>query len=342
MARKILGLYMVIVLVLLTAFPAVYFLQSSYQVEIKTKPRSYHGDLYFVASHDGYELAYRSINNLSDTTIVYYLDTPGKNSYPVEKAIVGDLKKYNHIFIDHRGTGKSERIKSLSAYSVSNMSRDIHTIISELKLKNYILVSHGVSTIIAQEFIKNTDLKPLKTIFISPVIDFDRSAKTAARNLSMDYYINDKDSVQTMEYFELYGYSIDDEVGFFGTSKIIAMLENSKKWLLDTNKYDLLDPTIAIKEKLYTYEEIYDINHPSLTIGLFYSLFKTDYTESYNLLKDTSILIFGLNDHFSKTAFDSIKHKIKFPFKDYYYSSSSYYPHIEESLLFTSFLRELL
>ena len=343
MARKILGLYLVIILVLLTAFPVIYFLQSSYQVEIKSKPRSYYGEFRFVKSHDDYELGYRFINNLSEkNTIVYYLDTPGKNSFPVEDILAHQLKEFNHVFIDHRGTGKSERTKSFSAYSVSNMSRDINTVINDLELSDYLLVSHGISSIFVQEFLKQTELKPNHSILISPIINFDQSAKTAARDLSEDYYIDQKDSAQTMEYFEMYGYSIDDEVGFFGTSKIIAMIENNKKWLIDSNQFDILDPKMAVEKKIYTFDEIYDINHPSITVGLFYSMFKTDYTESYNMLEDTVSLIFGSNDHFSKTAYDSIKQNIKFPHKSYYYDHSSYYPHLEQDSLFVDFLKQFL
>jgi len=77
-----------------------------------------------------------------------------------------DTNTYTYIFVDHRGYGLSKHIKG--TYSCDEASNDIKNLITKLGLKNINLVSHSMSTMIAQK-IALIDDRIKSLILVTPV-----------------------------------------------------------------------------------------------------------------------------------------------------------------------------
>lgn len=92
-----------------------------------------------------------------------------------------DKENFTYIMVDLRGYGLSKHI--LGKYNLQEAINDVTTLISYLKIKNYILVSHSMSTMIAQH-IANIDRRLLKLILITPISFFGvKSTLKAKENL---------------------------------------------------------------------------------------------------------------------------------------------------------------
>lgn len=77
-----------------------------------------------------------------------------------------DKENFSYFFIDLRGYGKSKNI--FGEYSLEEAKNDVINLISSLKIDEYILVAHSMSTMIAQH-ISSSDEKVKKLILITPI-----------------------------------------------------------------------------------------------------------------------------------------------------------------------------
>jgi len=77
-----------------------------------------------------------------------------------------DKENFSYFFVDLRGYGKSKNI--LGEYNLEEASNDIINLLSYLQIKNYTLVAHSMSTMIAQN-IATLDNSLKQLILITPI-----------------------------------------------------------------------------------------------------------------------------------------------------------------------------
>ena len=81
-------------------------------------------------------------------TLVFSHGVSGSSSawIPYEKIFEN---KYNILFYDIRGHGKSKKYPNYSDYEIKNFAEDLHDLITHLKIKKFILISNSFAGLIA-------------------------------------------------------------------------------------------------------------------------------------------------------------------------------------------------
>ncbi len=82
-------------------------------------------------------------------------------------------KKYNLLFLDIRGHGKSKKFPHYSDYKIKHFAKDIDDLVSYLNISKFILISHSFATLIAAEYIKLFRENVLANIFLSPTFNLE-------------------------------------------------------------------------------------------------------------------------------------------------------------------------
>ncbi|PLY09797.1 MAG: alpha/beta hydrolase [Arcobacter sp.] len=111
------------------------------------------------------ELGYKTIGSGKKIIILLHeLMGDHRNYEPIIPYL--DTINYTYIFVDHRGYGLSKDIKG--TYSCEEASNDVKNLITKLNLKDVYLISHSMSTMIAQK-IALIDNRIKSLILITPV-----------------------------------------------------------------------------------------------------------------------------------------------------------------------------
>lgn len=341
MSRKILSVYILIVLILISIIPSIYFFSPNDITINRVKPSAYAGEYHFYNSYDDLELFARSKGSHNENVIIFLGDGYDYHSLLFE-AQLNDSLFLNHLFVfpDYRGMGKSERFKNPWAYSIENQIEDIESLRRYFAVDKIILIGHGFGSILAKLYENTYSNRVSASILISPIISYDESAKTAAKHLANYLKLDGENQVQTTSYFEMEGYSSDDEIGFFGVAKIKSHMELTKNFFYDTLKY-----TTALelnKNMPYSEPELLTINLPSLTIGLMFSTYKRSFNDLFKIVNNRNLVLYGQKDAFSgPIVADSIaKLNPKYSFIEF--KNSAYFPYIEEADLFNKSLSDFL
>lgn len=307
MKSKIFKFYILFVLFLVSSFPAYYFFSPAFSDINRFKANNYQGNYLFYKTKDDVELFARYFPNDESTKLIVFLpDGPGKIDIAFESLIADSIKSQaSLLFPDYRGVGKSERSKWTSFYDIENYVSDLALHIEKNQSKDVLIVSHGFGTIVAQKY---EDLNPdidLKQIMISPIVDYQASAKNGAGAIANRFEISDRPE-QLPLFYEMRGYFVDEEdVGFFGASKILALMDYYKVNFVDTNFAEYISPDFIRSQNVYTREEIYAVSLPSITIGLTYSLYKSNMNTLFANTSSTTHVLFGeFDDMNSKDFFE--------------------------------------
>lgn len=78
-------------------------------------------------------------------------------------------KQYNVLTFDLRGHGKSVKYPDFRNYEIAKFSEDLDSLIKELELKKYFLISHSFSTAITLDFLSKHQKDVEGVVFLSPV-----------------------------------------------------------------------------------------------------------------------------------------------------------------------------
>lgn len=110
-------------------------------------------------------LAYNKIGN-GVKNIIFLHELMGDSSNYKACLNYFDENLFSCFMVDLRGYGESKNI--LGKYNLEEAKNDIVNLVSFLKLRNYILVAHSMSTMIAQH-IASIDKRIEKLILITPI-----------------------------------------------------------------------------------------------------------------------------------------------------------------------------
>lgn len=330
MPLRVVKIYMLAVILLVSIIPAFYFIQPSPEITVRSAPSDYPGSFHFVTSSDGTELFYRKrFIHDSLPTLLLLGDGPDRVNFDLEY-VLADSIQVNLISPDYRNMGKSERLKWPGSFVYYRMVDDIREILAYERISNVTILTHGFGSLIAQSLARRDSLNQIQHIIsINPISDYDGSARRSAAKLAERF----KDAVAEGEKslkFEMTGYSIDDEVGFFGASKIFALMDIYKLTVVDSNNHPQTSPFLGFQQGFYEEWEVYTMNIPSLTIGLKYRLFKTPQQFRYQNQSTPFTIFRGEFDTMSDSAFfthlsDSLSNVSLSVIP-----KSAYYPHIEQ------------
>ncbi|MFA5778131.1 MAG: alpha/beta hydrolase [Candidatus Paceibacterota bacterium] len=119
---------------------------------------------------------YYRINDFKQNlpTLVFIHGLSGSSSawLPYEKIFEN---KYNILTFDIRGHGKSKKAPNYSDYEIKNFAKDLHDLVSFLKISKFILISHSFASLIALEYIKLFGENVSANILLSPIVGLNKN-----------------------------------------------------------------------------------------------------------------------------------------------------------------------
>lgn len=77
-------------------------------------------------------------------------------------------EKYNLLFFDLRGHGKSVKPEKYLECSIKNLAMDLADLIEETKAENVVLISHSLGTLIALAYLALENSKAKASVFVCP------------------------------------------------------------------------------------------------------------------------------------------------------------------------------
>ena len=104
-----------------------------------------------VKTKDNFNIFYR-INKKSDKFLIFLHGWPLNHTCWKKEWIFFEKQNYSTIAIDLRGHGKSDKPTSFDEYTFQKFSNDVDEIIKFENIKDFVLVSHSLGGIVAQEY----------------------------------------------------------------------------------------------------------------------------------------------------------------------------------------------
>ncbi len=100
-------------------------------------------------------------------TLVFVHGLSGSSSawIPYEEEFGG---RYNIVTLDLRGHGKSRKVRGYAEYAIEKFADDFAALVEELKLENYILISHSFGTLMTLAYLRKYGQTPAAVILFSP------------------------------------------------------------------------------------------------------------------------------------------------------------------------------
>jgi len=106
-------------------------------------------------------------------TLVFVHGVSGSSSawIPYEKIF---KSKYNLLFYDIRGHGKSKKFSNYPDYEIKNFVEDLHDLVVYLNVPKFILISNSFGGLVALEYLRIYKETVVANIFTSPEIYLNR------------------------------------------------------------------------------------------------------------------------------------------------------------------------
>ncbi len=82
--------------------------------------------------------------------------------------------KYNLLFYDIRGHGKSKKYPHYQDYEIKNFVEDLHDLISYLHISKFILISNSFAGLVHLEYLKKYRENIIANVFTSPGVYLDK------------------------------------------------------------------------------------------------------------------------------------------------------------------------
>ncbi|MCX4163894.1 MULTISPECIES: alpha/beta fold hydrolase [Paraburkholderia] len=102
---------------------------------------------------DGVRLWYREAGQPNGTPVVFLHGGPGEGSQTFARYAGPELEQHlRMIYLDQRGSGRSQRPKNSSAYSINRMVQDIEELRIQLGVQRIDIIGHSFGTILALEY----------------------------------------------------------------------------------------------------------------------------------------------------------------------------------------------
>ncbi|MEQ5840688.1 alpha/beta hydrolase [Paraburkholderia acidicola] len=104
-------------------------------------------------TNDGVRLWYREAGQPNGTPVVFLHGGPGEGSQTFARYAGPELEPHlRMIYLDQRGSGRSQRPKNSSAYSINRMVLDIEELRLQLGAQRIDIIAHSFGTILALEY----------------------------------------------------------------------------------------------------------------------------------------------------------------------------------------------
>ena len=130
-------------------------------------------------------------------------------------------RKNRLIFIDERGSGRSQKIENSSAYTVENMVEDVEAIRQELELGKISLLGHSCGGVLAQAYALKYQ-ENLSHLILCSTFHSTKKMNEVLKNIKEKMAPELRIRIEKMEKAGLYGHGMDYEKNRYTSEYMIA------------------------------------------------------------------------------------------------------------------------
>src|SRR5882757_5099395 len=130
-------------------------------------------------------------------------------------------RHYQLVFIDERGSGRSQTLEDVSAYTVENMAEDVEAVRQALGLGQISLLGHSYGGVLAQAYALKYQ-KNLSHLILGSTFCSTRAINKVFNRMKEKMPIDLRQSINRMESEGLFGHGKDYEKNRYSTEYMIA------------------------------------------------------------------------------------------------------------------------
>ena len=197
------------------------------------------------------------------------------------------------IFIDERGSGKSQKVEDISAYTVANMVEDVEAVRQALNLGKINLLGHSYGGVLAQAYALKYQ-KNLTSLILCSTFHSTKKMNEVFNKIKENMTPELRDKIITLEKAGLYGKGKDYEKQRYTPEYMISAWGEGYFPYLYQNHHDAnYDPLMSGIMSWDLYREMWGSNGEFIIDG---NLKSVEYAELLQSIKIPTLITVGDHD----------------------------------------------
>jgi proline iminopeptidase len=202
-------------------------------------------------------------------------------------------RHYQLIFIDERGSGRSQTLEDVSAYTVENMVEDVEAVRQALGLGQVSLLGHSYGGVLAQAYALKYQ-KNLSALILASTFSSTKALNEVFAQMKEKMPPELRDRINRLESDGLYGHGRDYEKNRYTTEYMTAAWGDGYFPYLYRNRPDPnYDPIDNGKMSWALYREMWGSQGEFIVDG---NLKSVEYTDRLATIKVPTLLLAGDHD----------------------------------------------
>jgi proline iminopeptidase len=216
-------------------------------------------------------------------------------------------RHYQLIFIDERGSGRSQTLEDVSAYTVENMVEDVEAVRQALGLGQVSLLGHSYGGVLAQAYALKYQ-KNLSALILASTFSSTKALNEVFAQMKEKMPPELRDRINRLESDGLYGHGRDYEKNRYTTEYMTAAWGDGYFPYLYRNRPDPnYDPIDNGKMSWALYREMWGSQGEFIVDG---NLKSVEYTDRLATIKVPTLLLAGDHDECDPTMSKVMQAKI--------------------------------
>src|SRR4051794_27732360 len=216
-------------------------------------------------------------------------------------------RHYRLVFIDERGSGQSEKLEEVSAYTVDNMVQDVEAVRRALNLGQISLLGHSYGGVLAQAYALKYQ-KNLSHLILGSTFSSTKAMNDVLARIKQNIPYDARERVNKMESEGLYGHGKDYEKNRYTSDYRIAAWGDGCFPCLYQNRPDpTYDPVDNGEMSWDLYKEMWGEHGEFVIDG---NLKSAEYTEQLSAIKIPTLIIAGDHDESDPSLSRTMHEKI--------------------------------
>jgi proline iminopeptidase len=242
------------------------------------------------------------------------------------------------IFIDERGSGRSQKIEKTSDYTTEKMVEDVEAVRKELKLGKISLLGHSCGGVLAQAYAL-TYQENLSHLILCSTFHSTKKMNEVLKNIKVKMAPELRMRIEKMEKEGLYGHGKDYEKNRYTSEYMIAAWgEGYFPYLYQNHPDPNYDPVANGNMSWDVYREMWGSNGEYVIDG---NLASVEYGDRLSTIKVPTLITAGNNDECDPSLSREMNEKIAGS-KLVIFPKSGHMTFVDQPTLFISTINEFL
>jgi proline iminopeptidase len=216
-------------------------------------------------------------------------------------------RHYRLVFIDERGSGQSQKLEDVKAYTVENMVEDVEAVRLALNLGQISLLGHSYGGVLAQAYALKYQ-KNLSHLILGSTFSSTKAMNDVLARIRQNMPADARERVNKMESEGLYGHGKDYEKNRYTSDYMVAAWGDGYFPYLYQNRPDPnYDPMDNGKMAWDLYREMWGEHGEFVIDG---NLKSAEYTDQLSSIKIPTLIIAGDHDESDPSLSQTMHEKI--------------------------------